>query len=62
MYSLTTVLNPPYPPLQRGNFLPVPTVFNPSLEKHALSEVEGRGKGEIFAEMTSKIHYTSEKS
>ena len=37
--------NPPCPLFQRGNFSW--TILNPSLEKHALSIVEGRGRGDF---------------
>src|SRR5881409_4453912 len=38
--------NPPCPLFQRGNFSW--TILNPSLEKHALSIVEGRGRGDFW--------------
>jgi hypothetical protein len=40
--------SPSVPLFQRGNFSPVSS--NPSLEKHALSVVEGRGRGDFWAE------------
>jgi hypothetical protein len=38
--------SPAVPLFQRGNFLRY--CFNPSLEKHALSVVEGRGRGDFW--------------
>jgi hypothetical protein len=41
--------NLPLSLFQRGNFLGT-FVFTPSLKKHALSNVEGRGRGDFLSE------------
>jgi hypothetical protein len=40
-----TLVSGPHTPFSKGEFFPVRS--NPSLEKHALSVVEGRGRGDF---------------